>query len=202
MKPEIVQMIEAYAKRRTQYVLGKNLPVSKTELEALVRETVRLAPSSFNSQSSRAVLLFGAESDKLWTLVKETLRPIVPAEAFGATEQKLASFAAGAGTILFFEDQATVKELQEKFPLYADNFPGFSMQSGGMAQFAVWTALAQIGIGASLQHYNPLIDAEVAKTWNLPTSWKLMAQMPFGSNEAPFNPKSFIPDETRFRTFG
>src|SRR5690606_22273637 len=112
-------------------------------------------------------------------------------------DAKLNSFAAGAGTILFFEDQDTVKHMQEQFPLYADNFPIFSEQSGGMAQFAVWTALANVGIGASLQHYNPLIDAEVAKTWNLPASWKLRAQMPFGSNEQPIGDKTYIADDTR-----
>jgi len=31
-----------------------------------------------------------------------------------------------------------------------------------------------------LQHYNPLIDDEVRKAWNLPGDWKLVAQMPFG----------------------
>lgn len=195
-------MIAAYAKRRTQYALGSNLPISREAVDKLVRESVRLAPSSFNSQSSRAVILFGDAHHKLWNIVKETLRPIVPAENFPDTEAKLAGFDAGAGTVLFFEDQAVVRQLQENFPLYAENFPAFSEQSGGMAQFAVWTALAQAGIGASLQHYNPLIDAEVAKTWDLPQSWKLRAQMPFGSNEAPIGDKDFIPDETRFRTFG
>ena len=130
------------------------------------------------------------------------MRPIVPAENFGATDAKLNSFATGAGTILFFEDQDTVKTMQEQYALYADNFPIFSEQSGGMAQFAVWTALANVGIGASLQHYNPLIDAEVAKTWNLPASWKLRAQMPFGSNEQAFPEKTYIADDTRFKTFG
>ena len=202
MNPEHVSlMIEAFKKRRTQYALGKTLPLPPKEIDALIRETVRLAPSSFNSQSSRVVVLFGAESAKLWTIVKEALRPLVPAADFSGTDRKIDSFAAGAGTALFFEDQAVVSDLQEKFPLYAANFPGFSMQSGGMAQFAVWTALADVGLGASLQHYNPLIDAEVAKAWDLPTSWKLMAQMPFGSNEAPLAAKTFVPDETRFRSF-
>jgi uncharacterized protein len=52
-----------------------------------------------------------------------------------------------------------------------------------------------------LQHYNPLIDAEVAKQWNLPASWKLRAQMPFGSNLQPFTEKTFIADAVRFKTF-
>ena len=46
----------------------------------------------------------------------------------------------------------------------------------------------------------PLVDAEVAKTWNIPASWKLTAQMPFGSNEAAFPEKTFMDDELRFRT--
>ena len=194
--------IQSLRNRRTQYALGKSLPLSKTEVDALVREAVRQAPSSFNSQSSRAVILFGEEHVKLWGIVKDTLRAIVPAEAFGSTEAKLDSFAAGAGTVLFFEDQAAIQKLQQDFPLYADNFPGFAEQSGGMAQLAVWTALSDAGIGASLQHYNPLIDAAVASAWGLPESWKLRAQMPFGSNEKAFGDKTFMDDAARFRTFG
>lgn len=49
-----------------------------------------------------------------------------------------------------------------------------------MHQFAVWTLLEDAGLGASLQHYNPLIDDEVRKTWKLPATWKLISQMPFG----------------------
>ena len=30
------------------------------------------------------------------------------------------------------------------------------------------------------EHYNPIIDEEVMKTWNLPGKWSLIAQMPFG----------------------
>ncbi|MBJ6134713.1 nitroreductase family protein [Ochrobactrum sp. Q0168] len=189
-------------KRRTQYALGKNLPLAKEQVAELIREAVKHTPSSFNSQSSRAVILFGAESDKLWNIAKEELRKIVPADAFAQTEGKLNSFAAGAGTVLFFEDQNVVKGLQEQFALYADNFPVWSEQSGGMAQHSVWTALADAGIGASLQHYNPLIDAEVAKTWDIPSSWKLRAQMPFGSNEQPFGEKAFMDDGERFKVFG
>lgn len=189
-------------KRRTQYALGKNLPIAKEQVAELIREAVKHTPSSFNSQSSRAVILFGAESDKLWNIAKEELRKIVPADAFAQTEGKLNSFAAGAGTVLFFEDQNVVKGLQEQFALYADNFPVWSEQSGGMAQHSVWTALADAGIGASLQHYNPLIDAEVAKTWDIPSSWKLRAQMPFGSNEQPFGEKAFMDDGERFKVFG
>lgn len=194
--------IAAMKTRRSQYALGKNLPLSQQDVTALIQETVRQTPSSFNSQSSRAVILFGAESEKFWGFVMEALRKIVPAENFAPTEAKIKSFAAGAGTVLFYEDQDVIAGLQEKFAAYADNFPVWSEQSSGMAQFAVWTALAEAGIGASLQHYNPLPDAAAAAEWKLPASWKLRAQMPFGSNEGGFGEKSFMDDAERFRVHG
>jgi len=39
--------------------------------------------------------------------------------------------------------------------------------------------LEDAGLGASLQHYNPLIDQETAETWDINPDWKLLAQMPF-----------------------
>ena len=140
-------VIQSLRKRRSQYSLGRNLSQSPAEIEALIKEAIRWSPSSFNSQSSRAVILFGAQSERFWELVRESLRPLVPAEAFGATEQKLAWFAAGVGTVLFYEDQDVVKGLQEQFALYADNFPVWSEQSSGIAQVATWTALSEAGIG-------------------------------------------------------
>ena len=45
-------------------------------------------------------------------------------------------------------------------------------------------------------------DAAAAAEWNLPASWKLRAQMPFGSHEAEIGGKDFIDDAQRFRVFG
>lgn len=190
-----------FKKRRTQYALGKNISLNQEQVDALIKDAIKQSPSAFNSQSSRAVILFGDQSQRLWEIVTETLRAIVPADQFAPTEDKMRGFAAGVGTVLFFEDQAVVKKLQQDFPLYADKFPEFSSHSAGMAQLAVWTALADANIGASLQHYNPLIDEAVRKEWNLPDSWYLSAQMPFGSNEQGFEGKDYMDDAERFRTF-
>lgn len=194
-------MLDILKNRRSQYALGAELPLPQGEVDHLIREAIRLAPSSFNSQSSRAVILFNGESRRFWDLVKDALRAIVPAEDFPRTERRLAGFAAGAGTVLFFEDQAVVADLQRKFPLYAENFPIWSEHSTAMAQLATWTALSDAGIGASLQHYNPLVDNEAARAWELPATWRLCAQMPFGSNEGEIGQKSYIDDEQRFHTF-
>lgn len=194
-------MLELLKKRRSQYALGRNLNFTPDALDALICEAIRQSPSPFNSQSSRAVILFGEESQKFWNIVRDEVGPLIPPDMLEYSLNKINSFAAGVGTILFFEDQQTVHDLQKEWPLYADYFPEWSDQSGGMAQYAVWTTLANAGVGGSLQHYNPIVDAKVASTWDVPPSWKLRAQMPFGSNEAPLPEKTFMPDAMRFKTY-
>lgn len=192
---------QAIVNRRSVYAIGKNVKHSQEEIRQLVEHAVKYTPASFNSQSARAVVLMGSSHDRLWDIVRETLRKIVPAESFASTDEKINSFQAGVGTVLFFEEQKIVKGLQEQFALYSDNFPIWSLQSNGMLEYVVWTAFSEAGIGASLQHYNPLIDDEVRKVWNLPDSWKLLAQMPFGSIEAEPGVKEFAPIEDRVKFF-
>lgn len=194
--------LEQIKQRRSIYAIGNKVTLDKSEIENTIKEAVRHSPSSFNSQTSRVVILFAEAHEQFWGIVRETLRKIVPAEAFEGTNAKINSFAAGYGTALFYEDQAVVKGLQEQFALYADNFPIWSEHSSAIAQFATWTALAEKGIGASLQHYNPIVDEEVAQIYGVPESWKLRGQLVFGSIEAPAGEKTFMNDEERFKTFG
>lgn len=191
----------AVEERRSIYAISKDAVVSDARIQEVIEHAVKHIPTSFNSQSGRVVLLLNEQSDKLWNITKETLRKIVPADQFAPTEEKMNAFGSGYGTVLFFEDQDVVKGLQEQFPLYADNFPVWSEQSSGMLQFAVWTALEIEGFGATLQHYNPLIDDAVRKEWSLPASWKLIAQMPFGKPVAPAGEKAFQPVSERVKVF-
>lgn len=196
-----MSFLDQITTRRSIYAIGKNVSLSNEKIEETIKEAVRQSPSSFNSQTSRVVTLFGESHEKFWNIVLETLRKIVPAEAFEGTQGKINSFKAGYATVLFYEDQDVVKGLQEQFALYAENFPIWSEHSTAIAQFAVWTALSEQNIGASLQHYNPIVDEEVAETFDIPASWKLRAQLVLGSIEAPAGEKTFIDDAVRFKTF-
>ena len=186
--------------RRTIYAVGKNVALTPEKIESVIKEAVNHSPSAFNSQTSRIVTLFGESHLQFWNVVRETLRKIVPEAAFEGTNAKINSFAAGYGTVLFYEDQDVVKSLQEQFALYADNFPVWSEHSSAIAQFAVWTALSEQNIGASLQHYNPIVDAEIAEIFDIPANWKLRAQLVFGSIEAPAGEKTFMAEADRFKT--
>lgn len=188
--------------RRSIYVLNKELPISNQEVIQITEHAVKHTPSSFHSQSTRVVVLFGAEHEKLWQIAENALRQIVPADKFEATANKLAMFQAAAGSILFFEDQDVISGLQAQFPTYADNFPIWADHANAMMQYAIWTTLTAAGVGANLQHYNPLINNEVAKTWDIPANWTLRAQMVFGGVGAPAGEKTFQPVETRLKVFG
>lgn len=189
--------------RRSIYALSDKLPVSKDEVVNLVEHAILHTPSSFNSQSARIVVLFGDEHKKLWQITEDTLRDIVgDDEKFASTKEKIDGFKAGAGTIMFFEDQGVVKQMQDNAPLYADKFPIWAHQTSAMHQYVIWTALASLDIGANLQHYNPVIDDEVARTWNIDKDWELNAQMVFGTIEQPAGDKAFEPIEKRLKVFG
>lgn len=198
-----VQTLQQTAEtRRSVYALNKNLPVGKEQVAQIIEHAIKHTPSAFNSQSTRVVVLFGAEHEKLWDIAIAELRKIVPAENFKATEDKLNMFKAAAGSVLFFEDNDVIKGLQEQFASYAANFPIWADHSDAMHQYAVWSTLAAAGVGANLQHYNPVIDAEVAKTWNIPANWTLRAQLVFGGIDAPAGEKAFSPIEGRLKIYG
>lgn len=192
---------QAYEKRRSIYAIAKETTISNDEIMNIVNHAVKFVPSAFNSQSARVVILFGVHHDKLWDITRETLRKIVPEGSFASTDEKMNAFQNGYGTILFFEDQDLIEGLQKQFELYKDNFPVWSLQSSGMLQFTIWTELSDAGLGASLQHYNPLIDDQVKEQWNIPKQWKLLAQMPFGKPMAFPPEKEFMPLESRVKTF-
>ncbi|GGZ99787.1 nitroreductase [Ignatzschineria ureiclastica] len=189
-------------KRRSIYHIGKNVTQSPAEISDIIREISKQAPSAFNSQSSRVVVLFGDEHNALWDIVENALSKVVPAENFAPTKAKIDSFRAGFGSILYYEDEAVVKGLQEQFPAYAHNFPRWSEHAHGITLYGIWMALAEVNIGATVQHYNELIEADVKARWDIPDSWSMRAQMPFGSIESPAEPKDFMPTDERFIVFG
>ncbi|KAI9734059.1 MAG: hypothetical protein M1818_006997 [Claussenomyces sp. TS43310] len=195
--------LDTMVKRRSIYPLEKKSTISDARIQEIIKHAILHIPSSFNSQTSRIVLLVKEEHDKLWEIAKEVLKGVVPADAYPSTEEKLNMFKGGYGTVLFYNHRPTVQGMQEGFPAYADKFPTWADQSLGMHQYAIWTALEAEGLGANLQHYNPLIDAKVRDEWKIDEGWELNAQLVFGTPVAPAGEKTFKPVEgERFVVFG
>lgn len=188
-----MKLIDNLKQRRTYYNLNKNLPVSKSEVKKVIEEITELIPDAFNMKSARVLVVMDKKQDELWDRIFDTFEGKVPRE-------KIDGFKAAAGTILYFYDEEVVGALQEKFPTYADNFPVWANQANGMLQINIWTGLRELGIGANLQHYNPVIDSLVKEIFEVPKSWKLIAQMPFGGivTEPDSKEKENIADRVMF----
>jgi predicted oxidoreductase (fatty acid repression mutant protein) len=185
--------------RRTIYALGKSVKISNHEIETIIKDAVKFAPSAFNNQTVRAALLFNNRHDELWDIVVDCLgSKIVDENAKQKFLSKIGAFKAAYGTVLSFPDRLVVKQYEQQYPSYAANFQDWSEQAQGNANYAVWLALHENNVGASLQHYNPVIDDAVCKAYKTPEHWILRAQMPFGSIEAVAGEKTFIADSERF----
>lgn len=193
--------VEAVKNRRSIYALGNNIPVLETEIMAVIERMVKDVPSAFNMQSARVIVTMKEHHENVWHITESALKKIVPADKFAATKQKIDGFAAGYGTILFFEESDTVYEMQKKFPTYAENFPIWAAQANGMLQFAIWTALEDLGLGVNIQHYNMLIEEDVRKIFNLPGTWDLVAQMVFGEKLQDAQPIEKLSTGERVKVF-
>ena len=192
---------EAVKARRSIYKLGREIPVLQSEIIAAVERMTKDIPTPFNMQSARIVVTMLDHHEKVWHITKSALKSILPPLKFAETEAKLNGFEAAYGTILFFESSNMIKAMQDQFPTYKDNFPGWAMQANGMLQFAIWTALEDLGLGVNLQHYNPLIDEDIRKIFDLPDSWDLVAQMVFGEKLEEPQPIDKIPTGSRVKIF-
>lgn len=192
---------ELIKKRRSVYTLGNRFIVPKERIVHSIEEALQNAPSAFNSQSARVILLFGDSYQKLWEITAHELRKKVSEEQFQKTKEKLNSFSKGIGSVLFYEDTETITSLQTKFPLYKDQFPIWSEHGSAIVQYAVWLSLTDLGLGANLQHYNPLIDKALQEAFHVPDTWRLIAQMNFGSIEKEPDPKTSLPIDIRFSVF-
>ena len=156
---------DAIKERRSIRNLKKPENMTKEKIEEILKVAL-YTPSAFCMQSARMIVVTGDENKKLWDIAKDEVKKTLPAgQDFKPTEDKLNGFAAGFGTILFFEEDTTVKNMQDNFSLYADNFP-------------VWAE-----------------QASVKKEWNVPSTWRLRAQMPFGLADE-------TPGDRKFLDFG
>ncbi|MBK5201264.1 MAG: nitroreductase family protein [Spirochaetaceae bacterium] len=177
-----MKIIDSLKGRRSIYDINKNLPVKEEVVFDFIKEATELVPDAFNMKSSRVVVVTKEKQDLLWDKIYEVFDGEVPRE-------KIDSFKKGFGTILYFIDTSVVKGLEEQFPLYAPKFFEWAKQSAGMLELSIWSGLKELSIGASIQHYNPIIDKMVKELFDIPENYELNAQMPFGGINTEPSPK-------------
>ncbi|KAI9705154.1 MAG: hypothetical protein M1820_005301 [Bogoriella megaspora] len=198
---------EATEKRRTIRAVDSKTTVPDSTIVKLAEAAILTVPSAFDSQTTRLTIVFGDDHKRLWSITANALLAKIGEERWnGGVKDRIANFANAYGTILFWDDQVSATAMNENSPdIYKDKTDEWVQQSNGMHQYYLWTALETLGLGVNLQHYNPIIDAEVQKTWHVPLNWKLKAQMVFGvpkEGAAPGPKPQKLPLEQRLQVFG
>ena len=192
---------DSLTRRRSIYALGNTRVVTDLCLEDTLKDCLKNCPTPFNAQSARLVLLLDKHHSNFWDLVAEKVLAAAVSGKKETAKQKMNSFKSAYGTILYFEDLDVLAQIQKEFPLYQKNMRDWTLEANGMLQYMIWQALAENEIGASLQHYNELIEDDVKKMLDLPENWKMIAQMPFGSIEKSPPEKTFLPLDMRLKIF-
>lgn len=107
---------ESLAKRRTYYNINKELPVTEADVIALVENTTELVPDAFNMKSARVIVATKEKQDALWDAIYD---------AFGGkvAREKIDSFKAGYGTLLYFYDEDVVKGPAGAVPALRSKLP-------------------------------------------------------------------------------
>jgi len=95
-----ISFVDAVTLRRSIYTLDKNLPISDTRVKELVETAMKHVPSSFDSQTTRLVVLLNADHDQFWDYVWEALQPhLHDADKKAASKQRIDGFRNGYGTV-------------------------------------------------------------------------------------------------------
>ncbi|KAJ9645012.1 hypothetical protein H2204_001474 [Knufia peltigerae] len=208
MAPSVDHLISAVENRLSCYTLTNKSPISDSRVQEIVNAAVKNAPSAFNVQSARAVVLLKRDHEKLWDLGDECLKKAMPEAAYQALAPRVQGFKEAYGTVLFCEDQSALDGLKDKNPGIQHVIRDWSLHSSGMHQFIVWTALELEGLGCNLQHYNFMTEFsdQVRQTWNLPNTWELHCQLVFGQPKDGLKrsrERTYLPlEEERVKIFG
>jgi len=104
--------------RRSIYTLSNESTIPDSKVEELVKFAVTWAPSTYNVQSARAVVLFKDNHTKLWDIVKKHMDQVPLDEGMrGYMNARIAGWRGSYGTVMWFEDQTALDGLGEKNPM-------------------------------------------------------------------------------------
>ena len=187
--------MDVIEKRRSNYDLGNNLEISKKDLINLLRKIIYYAPSPFNVQSSKIVLLNKKSHHLLWTtVVEEFLKKNNNGDLLDSDKARIKREDKAYGTILFYKDERVIEEFKEKLDAYEQkSLDSWCIEESAMLQMNIWNELRLRNIGAHIVHFDD-IDEEVSVAFDIDKNYKLVAMMVFGNiiQEAAVKPKKEI----------
>jgi predicted oxidoreductase (fatty acid repression mutant protein) len=147
---------------------------------ARIVAAARSVPAAYNRPPWHIVVVH-ERSGGFWDVVEAAFRDRLGGDRLARYLDRLAGFRGGVGAVLVYEDRTAVEEMRQACGIDHDQARAYSEQGLGMVQLALWLAIVAEGLGASLQHWEALIEDRVAAFLGLPADrFRLAATMPLG----------------------
>lgn len=86
------QFFAALRTRRSVYALKRSSPISDAAIRELIETSINLAPTAYNSQTSRVALVFGDKHKRMWDAIWTENQKTFPS---GECEEQVAPWACG-----------------------------------------------------------------------------------------------------------
>ena len=90
---------DAVKGRRSIYALDSNSPISDARIQELVKDAMLHVPSSFNSQSTRVVVLLKDQHKTFWQMTRSILAQGMDEQTAKQKLARLDGFEAGYGSV-------------------------------------------------------------------------------------------------------
>ena len=94
-----MKFFQAVKNRRTIYSLENKSTIPDSRIEEVVTETIKHVPSSFNSQTCRMVVVLNKEHPKLWDMITDVYKNMLPPETFEHAKGRFEMFKNAYGTV-------------------------------------------------------------------------------------------------------
>lgn len=167
----------AHRRRSVRQVLP--VEIADETIERIL-EIARWTPSSYNSQPWHIVVV-RERLTELWDTIEAAGRQARAGRPVEHFINRLNGYR-GAGAVFFiFLDRAVVEE-QVRSTSYASaqRVEGWALEAVGMLQYALWLAVVDAGLAASLHHFDSEEEA-ICRFLEIPyPRYRLMGTMPVG----------------------
>ena len=150
------------------------------EMRERLLEAVRLTPAAYNLPPWRVVIVH-ERREAFWAEVENGFRETLHGDQLERYLDRLRGFAPCVTVALVFADRRVERELREGKGASTEVASSFVQQAMGMVQLSLWLAVTAEGMAASLQHWDHLVGARLARFAGLPEAdFALVATMPIG----------------------
>lgn len=99
MSSAVQNLFEAAETRLSVYALTNKSTISDDRIKEIVNTAVKHAPSGFNVQSARAVILLKKDHEKLWDIAEAILKRTMPDELYQKLARSVAGYRSGYGSV-------------------------------------------------------------------------------------------------------